>query len=123
MSSGCEGNITGNECLLALSEFKNGKSCGSDDFTAEFYDFVWNDLSENLILGLKYAFEKGKLSICQKRGLISLLPKENKPTNNLNNLRPISLLYTDYKIAAKVLAKRLEKVLPFIINQNQGGYI
>ena len=29
----------------------------------------------------------------------------------------------DCEIAAKVLAKRLEKVLPFIINPNQTGYI
>ena len=88
-----------------------------------FYKFFWNDLSENLILSLNYAFEKGELSICQKRGIISLLPKKNKPTNNLNNLRLTSLLNTDYKIAAKVLAKRLEKVLPIIINPNKTGYI
>ena len=123
MSSSCEGVITENECLLALNEFKNGKSPGSDGFTAEFYKFFWNNLSENLILSLNYAFEKGELSICQKRGIISLLPKKNVPTNNLNNLRPISLLNTDYKIAAKVLAKRLEKVLPSIINPNHTGYI
>ena len=90
MSSGCKGIITENECLLALNEFKNGKSPGSDGFTAELHKFVWNDLSENLILSLNYAFEKGKLSICQKRGLISLLPKKEQtckqfkqPTSNL----------------------------------------
>ena len=37
MSSSCEGVITENECLLALNEFKNGKSPGSDGFPAEFY--------------------------------------------------------------------------------------
>jgi len=67
--------------------------------------------------------EKGELLICQRRGIISLLPKKNKPTNNLNNPRPISLLNTDYKIATKVLARRLERVLPFIINPDQTGYI
>ena len=64
MSGGCESVITENECLLALNEFKNGKSPGLDGFTAEFHKFFWNDLSENLILSLNYAFEKGKPSIC-----------------------------------------------------------
>ena len=50
-------------------------------------------------------------------------PKKSKPTNNLNYLRPISLLNTDYKIATKVLARRLERVLPFIINPDQTWYI
>ena len=41
----------------------------------------------------------------------------------LENWRPISLLKVDYKIATKAIAKRLEKVLPDIINRSQTGYI
>ena len=63
------------------------------------------------------------MSICQKRGIITLVPKKDKPTNLLGNLRPISLLNTDYKIATKAIAKRLEAVLPNVINANQTGYI
>ena len=37
--------------------------------------------------------------------------------------RPISLLNVDYKILTKSIAKRLEKVLPKIINSDQTGYI
>ena len=101
MSNSCEGKVASDECLLALKEFENGKSPGSDGFTAEFYKFVWKELSETLTSNLNHAFEKGELSICQRRGIISLLPKKSKNTNNLNNLRPISLLNTDYKIATK----------------------
>jgi uroporphyrinogen-III decarboxylase len=42
--------------------------------------------------------------------------KKDKPTNLLGNLRPISLLNTDYKIVTKAIAKRLEAVLPLVIN-------
>ena len=115
MSNSCEGKIASDECLLAPKEFENGKSPGSDGFTAEVYKFFWKELSENLTSSLNHAFEKGELSICQRREIISLLPKKSKPTNNLNNLRPISLLNTDYK--------RLERVLPFIVNPDQTGYI
>ena len=63
------------------------------------------------------------LSISQRRGIISLIPKKNKEKSLLENLRPISLLNINYKILAKSIAKRLEKVLPKIINPNQTGYI
>ena len=55
--------------------------------------------------------------------MISLLPKKNKDTLLLNNWRPISLLNLDYKIAIKCIAKRLEKVLPTLINSDQTGNI
>ena len=58
-----------------------------------------------------------------KRGIITLLPKKDKPTDVLNNLRPVTLLNVDYKIATKVIANRLAKVLPDIICPNQTGYV
>ncbi len=66
----------------------------------------------------------GELSIKQKRGIITLLPKK-KPQNMLllKNWRPISLLNTDYKSIAKVLATRLQAVLPSIISDEQTGYL
>ena len=70
-----------------------------------------------------YAYDSRKLSISQRRGIITLIPKPNKDTTVLDNLRPISLLNTDHKILTKVIAKRLEKVLPKIINPDQTGYI
>ena len=59
----------------------------------------------------------------QRRGIISLIPKKSKDKTSLENLRPISLLNVDYKILTKAIAKRLEKVLPRIINADQTGYV
>ena len=72
---------------------------------------------------LWYAFDKGELPMSQKRGIIILLPKKGNPTDTLNNLHPVSLLNTNYKIASKALAKRVEKVLPEVIHENQTGYV
>ena len=66
---------------------------------------------------------KGELSITQRQGIISLIPKNKKERSSLGNCRPISLLNTDYKIASKCIAKRIEKVLPILIANDQTGYV
>ena len=78
--------------------------------------FFWNNIAEDVVASINYALDMGELSISQKTVIITLLPKKGKPTDTLNNLRPVSLLNTDYKIASKALAKRMEKVLPEVIN-------
>ena len=76
-----------------------------------------------MIDSFNYAFKSGSLSISQRRGIISLIPKKFRDKTILENLRPISLLNVDYKILTKTVAKRLEKVLPNIINMDQTGYV
>ncbi len=38
-------------------------------------------------------------------------------------MRQILLLQTDYKIVAKLLAEKLQNVLPSIIHEDQSGYL
>ena len=63
------------------------------------------------------------MSISQRRGIISLIPKKGKDKTILENLRPISLLNVDYKILTKVIANRIGKILPILINPDQTGYV
>ena len=98
-------------------------SPGIDGFTAEFYLNFWELLGQELVDSLNYAFEIGELSISQKRGIITLIPKKDKNKVFLNNWRPISLLNTDYKIATKAITARIVKVLPSLIHGDQTGYI
>ena len=62
------------------------------------------------------------MSITQKQGIITFLPKGDKPREYIKNWRPISLLNVDYKLLSGILAMRMKKVLPKIIGDQQMGY-
>ena len=74
------------------------KSSGSDGFTVEFYLHFWNMIPKYMIESFQYAFQSGILSISQRQGVISLIPKKKKDLELLENWRPVSLLNVDYKI-------------------------
>ena len=119
----CEGLITQREALNALKDFSADKKPGIDGLPAECLRYFWPELQSSIVSSFNYAFQNGSLSISQRRGIISLIPKKNKDKTILENLKPISLLNVDYNILTKILAKRLEKVLPKLINPDQTGYV
>lgn len=118
-----EGLLQYQEVLQTLKSMKNGKTPGSDGFTVEFYKFFWTDLSYFIIRSLNFAYISEKLSVSQKLGIITLIPKGNKPRNFLSNWRPISLLNVTYKLASATIAHRIQKVLPYIISKDQKGFM
>ena len=118
-----EGLLSFEECKEALKCLNDNKSPGEDGFTVEFFKCFFNVIASDLVESFNYAHEKGQLSISQKRGIITLIPKQDSDLLDLQNWRPFTLLNTDYKIAAKALARRIEKVLPGIINSDQTGFI
>ena len=105
----CEGQISNFEVKQVLLKMENGKSPGTDGFTTEFYKFFWNDIGTFVINSINDSFCKGELSITQKQGLISLIPKGNKQRDLIKNWRPITLLNIDYKLLSGALANRLKK--------------
>ena len=93
----CEGAFSKEECLKALKNMKNNKTSGLDGFTSEFCKKNWNDVHIYLIHSLYTAGEVGRLSISQRQGVITCIPKEDRSKTYLKNWRPISLLNVDKK--------------------------
>ena len=118
-----EGEIKYSELAEALKNMKNSKTPGNDGFTAEFFKFFWIDLNQFILNSLNYGYKTGSLSITQKQGIITCLPKPNKSPFYLKNWRPISLLNVIYKLASSVIASRLKNVLHKLIHEDQKGFI
>ena len=111
------------EIHRSLKNMKNNKSPGADGFTAEFFKFFWPDLKHYLHKSYLCSIEKGILSPTQRQGVITLLPKGNKPRELLKNWRPISLLNITYKVLSGSLAARLKNALHSIIGKEQRGFM
>ena len=103
-----EGEITYAELAKALKNMKNEKSPGLDGYTVEFFKFFWIDIGVFVLRSINYGYRTGLLSVTQKQGIITCLPKPNKCRYNLKNWRPISLLSVVYKMASAAIANRLK---------------
>ena len=119
----CELTVNNQEIKDAMKHMKNDKTPGIDGIPIDFYKCFWVDLGHFLIRSIQGAFEVGELSITQKRGIITCIPKGDKPREYLKNWRPITLLTADYKLLTTVMANRMKKVLNTIISSDQRGFL
>ena len=70
----------------------NNRSPGSSGFGAEFFKVFWKHLGHFVVRSINYGYSKGELSITQRKGIITCIPKESKDRTLITNYRPISLL-------------------------------
>lgn len=102
---------------------KNDRTPGDDGFIKGFYEFFFDILSNAFLESFDAGLKNGQLSVSQKRGIISLILKDENNLTTLSNWCPITLLNEDYKILAKVVAERIASVLPELIHPDQTGFI
>ena len=115
--------ITIEEIKTALDSMKHGKCPGNDGLSVEFYQTFWPELRESFYKMLQISIEKGQLGDSARRGLMQLIPKKDKDSRYIKNMRPLTLLNVDYKIIATTIARRLKTVLPDLIGPQQTGFM
>ena len=119
----CEDGIIAGEWQNVLKTFPTAETPGNDGIPIEFYNTFWPLPGDTFINSFKEAFMKKEMSPSQRQAAITLIEKQDKDRTYLENWRSISLTNIDAKIASKVIATRIVKVLPEIIHSNQTGYV
>ena len=115
--------ITCVELGATLGAMEDGSSPGPDGFTAEFYKVFWDELKDLVYRVIEEIRRTEIIPSLLKCSTTTLIPKKDKSTKFVRNLRPISLLNVIYKLITKTLGVRLEKMAHAIINEDQTGFL
>ena len=115
--------LTLQDLTKALQSMKKGKTPGSNGFPAEFFRLFWPEIGPFLYRAFISSLLKNQKLPSHREGIITLIPKQNKPAHFLNSWRPITLLNVDYKIVSAAISSRLQSVMNSLISSTQTAYI
>ncbi|GBG85669.1 hypothetical protein CBR_g40401 [Chara braunii] len=114
--------ITLEELAQTLRVMATGKAPGRNGLSVEFFRCCWDALGPPLVEVYNKVLVGECLGAAMTHGVIALMFKKGDKTN-VRNYRPIFLLNVDYKILAKTMALRLGKILPRLVERDQGAFV
>ena len=106
------------ELVMAVEGAAAAKSPGLDGLSYELYKHILPLVGPQLLAALNEMLETGLLQPSLRQGVVRLLPKVGG-VPMAAQLRPITLLNTDYKLLTKMLVNRFLPVLPDILQTTQ----
>lgn len=118
-----EKDFTAEEIEAAIRSFSSGKTPGPDGLPGEWYRAYATLIAPKLLQLYADCKERLSLTSSMSQAHIVLIPKPGKDKNQCASYRQISLLNYDFKILTKILATRLQKILPSVVNINQTGFV
>ena len=107
----------------AIKSLKNNRCPGPDGLPVDFYKVFWRQIATPLMNAIDECYSDAQLHRTASRGILNLIPKGKKDSRYLQNVRPITLLNTDYKVIEKSLVNRMMPHIEQIINSDQKGFI
>lgn len=114
--------VTEAEIWAALWSIHRDKAPGPDGFNSAFFHDNWSTVKEDLVAGILSFFSNGVMPRGWNATAVTLVPKIPSP-NSIKDYRPIACCNTLYKCVTKVLANRIQTVLPSIIGSAQSAFI
>ena len=119
-AASCEGVVTECEVRDALKQVGLNKSPGLDGLPYEVYLRMSHMFVPILTDMFNHWFAQGAIPGSVTKGVITLLKKGGRHVwEGLDDYRPITLLNTELKILARVLANRLQLVISDLISPEQ----
>jgi hypothetical protein len=110
------------ETMNAFKEAPTNKAPGGDGMPAEFYSSFPEILAPVFLEVINSLHKDSMTNLNWNHSIIRIIHKKDE-TNLLSNYRPVSLMQTDYKLYAKILANRLASFTRRIIHVDQQGFI
>ncbi|KAG7594499.1 Reverse transcriptase zinc-binding domain [Arabidopsis thaliana x Arabidopsis arenosa] len=98
------------------------KTSGPDGYSAEFFKSCWSVVGPEVIEAVREFFSSGQMLNQWNATTIVLIPKIPNASAT-SDFRPISLCNTIYKVISKLLAGRLQALLPSVISNSQSAFI
>ena len=114
--------VSPDEVEKALRHSRGGTSPGLDGIPVELYRCCWEHFAPVLARLFSAAWQLQQLPQGFHDGLITVLHKAGDCSDPAN-YRPITLLGTDYRLFAKILASRLGAVIGPIISPHQTAFL
>ena len=115
--------LTVEDLESAIKRMNNNKTPGYDGLPIEFYKVFWVQIKSIFMLMMEECYAQEYMHQSARQGILNLIPKAQKDTRYIKNLRPITLLNTDYKIIEKAVADKMIPALDTIINRDQRGFM
>jgi len=116
------GRISDEEVKEAVWSCGSDKSPRPDGFNFSFIKLCWEEMKADIITAVHNFEDEGRWPRGTNASFISLIPKVENP-QSLNEFRSISLVGCLYKIVAKILSRRLKKVLHKVIDVRHSAFL
>jgi len=110
--------MTLEELEFVVKDCKKNRSPGLDGLSYEFYQATFQLIKDELLQVLQSQLIKKEIIQSNRKGVTRLCPKV-KGIPSVEELRPITLLNSDYKILSKWLVMRMRPVLSIVIKSGQ----
>jgi len=116
------GEIEEAELGRVLQSIQRDKSPGPDGWPIEFYTGFYDLLGSDILQVVEESRKAGVVHSPLNSTFLALIPKLDKP-KSFNDYRPISLCNCIYKIIAKIISKRIKRILSKSVSAEQFGFL
>ena len=106
----------------AVASCDSDKAPGPDGFNFKFIKSAWDIVKHDIYEIIHNFWDSSQLPQGCNVAYIALIPKIENPTH-FKDFRPISMVGCIYKIIAKLMAKRLQRIMGSLIGPLQSSYI